>query len=63
MEEMERKDQGKGRFQKKNYETYNRSKRKQVFASNGKFQIEIARNEVTYTSKWQIASNKYQVIA
>ena len=51
MEEMERKDQGKGRFQKKNYETYNRSKRKQVFASNGKFQIEIARNEVTYTSK------------
>ena len=49
MEEMERKDQGKGRFQKKNYETYNRSKRKQVFASISNFQIEIVRDKVTYS--------------
>ena len=32
----------------KNYEMYNWSERKQVFASNSKFQIKIIRNEVTY---------------
>ena len=30
---------------KKNYETYNRSERKQVFASNSKFQIESVKIE------------------
>ena len=40
----------------KNYETYNRSERKQVFASISKFQIESVREHVT-DSKEQKASD------
>ena len=39
----------RGNLHKINYETNNRSERKQVFASNSKFQIEIVIDEVTYS--------------
>ena len=38
-----------GKSKKKNYETYNRSEREQVFASDSKFHVEIVRDKVTYS--------------
>ena len=45
-----------GAINKKNYETYNRSERKQVFTSNSKFQRKRFGLQVTYR-KSQITSN------